>query len=238
MPISKETIRQYLRSQSVDLLLPVVIGLICGSEAVFIRTVIPLTFGRVMAVAGVAEELTVPIIFVFLLAGAYLTGLLAERMREASGVGLDVAIESYHSNAGRTTAKFAPLKFLATLFTLGSGGSGGLVGPAAVIGQGTASYFSKWFKLSQDRSKILALCGIAGCVSGLLHAPFGAAVFALELCYMVCLNNLICSELPFPIQHSHGPWITWHIPSSLRCSQPSWGYFSSELFWRAKGLVR
>jgi CIC family chloride channel protein len=184
MPINKETIRQHLRNYPVDLLLPIAVGFICGWEAVFIRTFIPLTFGRVIALASVNDQLTVPVIFAFLLIGAYLTGLIAERMQEVSGFGLDVAIESYHSNAGRTTARFAPLKFLATLLTLGSGGSGGLVGPTAAIGQGTASYFSRWFKLSQDRSRILALCGIAACVSGLLHTPFGAAVFALELCYM------------------------------------------------------
>jgi CIC family chloride channel protein len=184
MPISRKTTGQYFRSYSIDLSLPIVIGLICGLEAIFVRTIIPLTFEGVTTIADVSEQLTAPIVLAFLLVGAYLTGLLTERAREVSGVGFDVAIERYHSSAGRMPAKFAPLKFLATFFTLGFGGSGGLVGPTAAIGQGTASYFSKWLKLPPDKSRILALCGIAGCVSGLLHAPFGAAVFALELCYM------------------------------------------------------
>lgn len=194
MLINKETVNtQYFWNHSLDLLLPIIIGLICGSEAVFVRTIIPWAFGWVMSAAGVNEKLTVPVIFTVLLSGAYLTGFLAEKMRETAGVGLDVAIQSYHSNAGRMPAKFIPLKFFSTLFTLGLGGSGGLVGPTAAIGQGTASCFSKWLKLSRDRSKILALCGIAGCVSGLLHTPFGAVVFALELCYMgsIVYENLI-----------------------------------------------
>lgn len=184
MSVSKATIDKYLRNYSILLLLPIAIGFICGLEAIFIRTIIPLTFGRVMDLAGINKSLTIPIIFVFLLAGAYITWLLSRRLREISGVGLNVTIESYHSRAGMMPSTFAPLKFLATFFTLGLGGSGGLVGPAAAIGQGTASYFSKWLKLPQDRSRILALCGIAGCISGLLHTPFGAAVFALEVCYM------------------------------------------------------
>jgi CIC family chloride channel protein len=184
MPISKETIRQHLRNYPVDLLLPIAIGFICGLEVVFIRTTIPLAFKGVMAVVNLGDYLAIPVIFASLLIGAYLTGRLSERMREASGVGLDVAIESYHSRAGMMSAKLIPLKYLATLFTLGSGGSGGLVGPTAAIGQGTASCFSRWFKLPEDKSRIMALCGIAACVSGLLNAPFGAAVFALELCYL------------------------------------------------------
>ncbi len=184
MSVSKASIKQHLRNQSVILLLPIVVGFICGLEAIFIRTIIPLAFGRIMDLAGINRHLTIPIIFVFLLAGAYITWLLSRRLREISGAGLNVAIENYHFKAGLMPGKFAPLKFLATFFTLGLGGSGGLVGPAAAIGQGTASYFSKWFNLSQDRSRILALCGIAGCISGLLHTPFGAAVFALEVCYM------------------------------------------------------
>lgn len=184
MPISKETIRQHLRNYPVDLLLPIAIGFICGLEVVFIRTTIPLAFKGVMAVVNLGDHLAIPVIFASLLIGAYLTWRLSESRQEASGVGLDVAIESYHSRAGIVSAKLIPLKYFSTLFTLGSGGSGGLVGPTAAIGQGTASCFSRWFKLPEDKSRIMALCGIAACVSGLLNAPFGAAVFALELCYL------------------------------------------------------
>ena len=184
MAIVRETVSHYLEHLFIDLLLPIVVGLICGLEAILIRTVIPVTFAWVAGAADVNDKLGVPVIFACLMGGAYLAGLLFERMRETSGVGLDVAIESYHSKAGMLPAKFPPLKFAATFLTLGLGGSGGLVGPTAVIGQGTASYFSKWLRLSQDRSRKLALCAIAGCVSGLLHTPFGAAVLALELQYM------------------------------------------------------
>ena len=125
MPINRKTINQHLRERSIGLSLPVIVGFICGLESALIRTIVPFTFGRVMTVAGLNELFTVPVILASLVIGAYLTGSLTDRMREASGVGLDVAIESYHSRAGMLPAKFAPLKFLATLFTLGLGGSGG-----------------------------------------------------------------------------------------------------------------
>lgn len=184
MLISRETIGQYLGSFHSRILLPIAVGLVCGLEATFIRAIIPISFQGVIAVASLNQNLTVPIILAFLLGGGFLTGLLTAKEKKVSGVGLDVAIESYHLKAGLMSLKFLPLKFLATLFTIGSGGSGGLVGPTAAMGQGTASYFSRWARLPQDRSRAIALCGIAACISGLLHTPFGAAVFALELCYM------------------------------------------------------
>ena len=147
MQIDREKINYYIRSHYIDLLLPIAIGLICGLEATLVRTIIPRTFDWVMAVAGMREGLTIVVMLAFLLGGAYLTGLLAAMMRETSGVGLDVAIESYHLRSGIMSAKFVPLKFFSTLFTLGFGGSGGLVGPTAAIGQGTSSFFSRWFKL-------------------------------------------------------------------------------------------
>ena len=180
----EQKLRRYFQTYSVALGLPVLIGLVSGLEAMIVRTIIPFTFGRVLAVAHINSALTVPVVLFFLLGGAYFTGLIVEKMKAVSGAGLDVAVESYHSEAGLTPRMFAPLKFLATFLTLGFGGSGGLVGPIAAIGQGTASFFSRLFKLPYEKSRMMALSGIAGCVSGLLHTPFGAAVFALELSYM------------------------------------------------------
>jgi CIC family chloride channel protein len=182
--ISKNMTKGNLQIFSVGILLPAAIGLICGTEAVLIRTIIPVTFDKIMVLAGLNDKFTIIIIFASLITGLYLTSIITRHTRETSGVGLDIAIENYHSKAGIMPWNFAPLKFLATFFTLGLGGSGGLVGPTAAIGQGTASYFSRWLKLTEDKSKMLALCGIAGCISGLMNTPFGATIFALELCYM------------------------------------------------------
>jgi CIC family chloride channel protein len=193
MPIRRDSFSYHFRDLPFELLLPILIGLICGLESIIIRTIIPLTFKNIIRLSGLIDSIAFFIIFAFLLFGAYITGLLERKMGEISGAGLNFAIESYHFKSGLMSWKFAPLKFLATFFTLGFGGSGGLVGPTAAIGQGTASYFSRWFGLKGDKSRIIALCGIAGCVSGLLHTPFGAAIFALELCYMgsIVYENLI-----------------------------------------------
>jgi CIC family chloride channel protein len=184
MLITREKIRQYFRNNYTDLALPLLIGVVCGLETIVVRAVIPSTFDWVMDIVRWCGPFGIPAVFGFLLAGAFLTGILTDKAAETSGVGLDVAVESYHLRSGMMPGSFAPLKLCSMLFTLGLGGSGGLVGPTAAIGQGSASSLSRWLRLPQDKSKILALCGIAGCISGLLHTPFGAAVFALEICYI------------------------------------------------------
>ncbi|MBD3182418.1 hypothetical protein GF312_09005 [Candidatus Poribacteria bacterium] len=192
MLINKVKIRNAIKYQSTNLILPIIVGFACGLEAIIVRTVIPSTFNFIIKLADLAGSFRILVPLAFLLTGALITGLLAKISGKTSGFGLDVAIRSYHLEAGLMSYSFTPLKFLSTFFTLGFGGSGGLVGPTASIGQGTASYFSRLFKLSYKDSRILALCGLAGCVSGLLHTPFGAAVFALELCY---LGGIIYDDL-------------------------------------------
>ena len=214
MLINREAIGQNLGSFHSGILLPIAVGLICGLEAILIKAIIPTTFHRAMTVASLNQVLTVPVILALLLGGGFLISLLTAREKGISGVGLDVAIESYHLKAGLMSSKFPPLKFLATLFTIGFGGSGGLVGPTAIIGQGTASYFSRWARLPQDRSRTIALCGIAACVSGLLRTPFGAAIFALELCYVGSLvyENLISVVLASISSYIMSAWIAPKLP--------------------------
>ena len=95
-------------------------------------------------------------------------------------------------------------KWLATLITLGSGGSGGLEASVTLIGEGTAAalfkprevteninerlgrfgQFYNWWKSSDiDDLQTAQLCGIAAAVSVLLGAPFAAAFFAIEVMY-------------------------------------------------------
>ena len=95
-------------------------------------------------------------------------------------------------------------KWLATLVTLGSGGSGGLEASVTLIGEATAAAlfkpreatervngklgrfgrFYNWWKASDiDDLQTAQLCGIAAAVAVLFGAPFAAAFFAIEVMY-------------------------------------------------------
>ena len=95
-------------------------------------------------------------------------------------------------------------KFVATLATLGSGGSGGLEASVALIGESVAAGLFKprkalahaekrvsllrrltnwWAATHPDDLQTAQLSGIAAAVSTLLGAPFAAAFFAAEVMY-------------------------------------------------------
>lgn len=124
-------------------------------------------------------------------------GLLIRRRgwADASGDGIDVALDNYHSTYGdrednpqprydRPTFTLALKKAVATFLTLGSGGSGGLEAPAVLIGEALAAGFSRIFRIrSEHELRTYQLAGIAAAVTTLVGAPFTGALFATEIAY-------------------------------------------------------
>ena len=92
-------------------------------------------------------------------------------------------------------------KWVATLITLASGGSGGLEASVTLIGESTAAglfkprevverrtgwfgrFWDWWKQTTTDDLQTAQLCGIAAAVSVLFGAPFAAAFFAIEVMY-------------------------------------------------------
>jgi CIC family chloride channel protein len=103
----------------------------------------------------------------------------------------------------RSTFAMAVRKFVATLVTLGSGGSGGLEASSALIGENLGAWFYKlrsnkaqaqlegwpgtttkpWDAPNPDFLQVAQLSGIAAAVTVLLGAPLAAAFFASEIMY-------------------------------------------------------
>lgn len=101
------------------------------------------------------------------------------------------------------TFSLAARKFLATLFTLGSGGSGGLEASVTLVGESLAAgvfkprpqfhlpaeagyldRLRKWWRIDDpDDLQTAQLAGVAAAVATLLGTPFAAAFFAIEVMY-------------------------------------------------------
>lgn len=126
-----------------------------------------------------------------------LRGVLIRRpgWADASGDGMDLALDNYHSTYAdvaddpqpryaRPTFGLALRKFVATLLTLGGGGSGGLEAPSVLISESLAAGFSRVFRIgSEHELRTYQLAGISAAVTTLLGAPFTAALFATEIAY-------------------------------------------------------
>jgi CIC family chloride channel protein len=74
-------------------------------------------------------------------------------------------------------------KSLATLLTLGGGGSGGLEAPVVLIGQAGAAAWGRLTRATTPAIALFEVCGVAAAISTLLGAPLTGALFAVELLY-------------------------------------------------------
>ncbi len=136
-------------------------------------------------IKGVESVINNPYLIIVIPAfGAFLSGLLIYYFSpEASGAGTDSVIKIFHKKEGKMSTSTPCVKFVATIFTLGSGGSAGGEGPLALIGSGFGSIVSRLFKLGARARRTLLLAGMAGGLGAIFKAPFGGAMTAIEIIY-------------------------------------------------------
>jgi H+/Cl- antiporter ClcA len=123
------------------------------------------------------------IIIPFTITGIVMGFLIWHIAPEAEGPGLHVVIAAFNKRDGELRLRTGISKYLATLLTLGAGSPNGIVGPSALLGNAMMSYLNKIFPFTPDQKRTLSLCGIAAAITTLLGAPFGAALFAVEVVY-------------------------------------------------------
>jgi chloride channel protein, CIC family len=101
-----------------------------------------------------------------------------------------LAIEGFLGGVATFTllgvAAFVVLKFVASLVTLGSGGSGGVFAPCLVLGSGLGFGFGETLRTVFSTSALATpsaygLVGMAGMVAGVMHAPLTGMFLVLEV---------------------------------------------------------
>jgi len=102
---------------------------------------------------------------------------------EAEGHGTDAVIEAVHNKGGKIRGRVPIIKTIASAITIGSGGSAGREGPIAQIGAGFASILSQKLKLSPKERELLVICGAGAGIGSIFKAPFGGALFGIEVLY-------------------------------------------------------
>lgn len=124
--------------------------------------------------------------FLFLLpaVGGLISGILVYTFApEAEGHGTDAAIDAFHNKGGLIRKRVPILKAIASVATIGTGGSAGREGPIAQIGAGFGSFLGSRLGLAATDRRILLLAGMAGGVGATFRSPLGGALFAVEVLY-------------------------------------------------------
>lgn len=115
--------------------------------------------------------------------GALGSGLLSQLAPETRGGGGDAMIDAFHQHGGVIRKRVASVKALASILTLGSGGSGGREGPTMQIGGALGSLVGKLLRVSTPERRILMVAGVAAGIAAVFRTPLGAALLAVEVLY-------------------------------------------------------
>jgi CIC family chloride channel protein len=116
--------------------------------------------------------------------GALLGGVLTAKVApEAQGGGGDAMIEAFHHRGGHIRKRVAWVKALASILTLGSGGSGGREGPTMLIGGSLGSLVADVLRIGRRERRILMIAGVAAGMAAIFRTPLGAALLATEVLY-------------------------------------------------------
>jgi CIC family chloride channel protein len=114
--------------------------------------------------------------------GALLGGLLSTRFApETRGGGADAIIRDFHHNRGEVRKRVPLVKALASILTLGFGGSGGREGPTMQIGGALGALVGRALRVDERERRILLVAGLAAGVSAVFRTPLGAALLAVEI---------------------------------------------------------
>ena len=153
--------------------------------------------------------------------GGLIAGLVAYTFApEAAGGGIDDAIKAYHYRQGKVRWIVAPVKIIASAFTLGSGESAGNEGPAAQLSASLNSFISDLLHLSpEDRRRAVAV-GIGAGIGTVFKTPIGGALLAAEILYRRDLEP----EVIYPAMIATA--ISYTIYGSVTGFSPILGYYT------------
>src|SRR5262249_45068961 len=113
--------------------------------------------------------------------GGLLCGILVYTCApEAEGHGTDSVIAAYHYRQGVIRPRVPIVKMIASILTLGSGGSGGREGPIAQIAAGFGSYLAGLLRFTPAERRVLMAAGMGAGIGAIFRAPLAGALFAAE----------------------------------------------------------
>jgi len=97
------------------------------------------------------------------------------------GYGFPEFLVNVNLKGGMIKIKQTLAKIVASVVTLGLGGSAGQEGPIAQIGGVVGKCISRFFAFTEERRRTFIACGTAGAIAAIFNAPIAGLFFAQEI---------------------------------------------------------
>jgi CIC family chloride channel protein len=171
---------------TVLLILGLIVGLATGYGAILCRLGIEairrLAFGRAGDITVLARE-AAPLLVLLLpaLGGLIVAPIVLLFAPEAKGHGVPEVMDAIARRGARIRPRVALSKAIASVVTLGTGGSAGWEGPIIQIGAGVGSSLGQLSRMARRPMRVLVACGAAAGIAATFNAPIAGVLFALEV---------------------------------------------------------
>ncbi len=114
--------------------------------------------------------------------GALLTGIVIYFFAsDARGHGVPQVISAVATKAGVIRPRVGIVKAIASILTVGSGGSSGAEGPIVQVGSTIGSAIGQLLHVNRERMQTLVGCGAAAGIASIFNAPIAGVFFVLEV---------------------------------------------------------
>ena len=161
------------------IMLGALIGILTGLGAVGFAELLHIVERGVNAGRGETE---LWLLFVFPVIGMGLTGVLVHFFAaEAKGHGVPQVMRALIKKGGLIKKRIGVVKVVASILTVGTGGSAGTEGPIVQIGATAGSAIGKALHVSRQHMGTLVGCGAAAGISSIFNAPIAGVFFVMEI---------------------------------------------------------
>ena len=175
--------------------LSLVIGLLSALAAALLKYSIH--YIHKILTQGITSEPGTYLYLAFPLIGMFLTFMFVKFIvRDNISHGISRILFSISRKKGKLNTHNTWTSIVASILTIGFGGSVGAEAPIVLTGSSIGSVLGRFFKLNYKNVTLLIGCGAAGAVSGIFKAPIAGIVFTLEI---LMLDLTISSIVPLLI---------------------------------------
>lgn len=171
---------RHIKERTFVIFLALVVGVLCGSAALLLKTLIHFFSDIVTSHINITEGNYLYIIYPvvgIILASLYVRYIVKDNISH----GVTRVLHSISQNKSRLKRHNIYSSIMASSVTIGFGGSVGAEGPIVYTGAAIGSNLGQVFRLSPRILMILVGCGAAAGIAGIFKAPIAGMLFTIEV---------------------------------------------------------